>query len=533
MIRILVISPAPDDGTSFYRCWGPFNRLSKDYPGEVEIIEGQHMNITWQTLTKVDIVFMQRPYSNDHKRIADICEWHRVPLIVDYDDNLFAVGDHNRSYMLYSNKHIQGNIRRICERAQQVWVTTENMRKVYGEFSNAVVYENAIDTELFTAMPHLNRTKAIVYRGGDSHYNDLKAYEKQIKDLIKDLPDYEFHFFGYCPDFIRNKVSGKRLKHHKFTSPWLYMKFLAELRPKVVMVPLKDTEFNKSKSDVSWLEATMAGAISVVPDFIDSFKGKGLPYSNPKHFYDQIICATKLGSAAFSTQDFMMAERSLDVINKWRMDCMELILKEYSPKVQISDISTITATDAEAYGDLYGDGANVHNESYLGNVHNIVDLLVKEYNPKSFLDIGCGSGVFVAEFLKRGIEAYGIDKNIHWKKDFDEKYPDWKKNYINEDFAESKIDSVFDLIFCIEVMEHLPDKTVLQWIEKIKTKCHFLVFTSVPWSDGTVWDKYWGHINVKAVDQWVEIFEHNGFKLLKKHQPHAPMWGLMFINANI
>jgi SAM-dependent methyltransferase len=509
--------------------------MAKDY--QIEFIEDKE-TIQWNILGKYDLVFMQRPFSNDHKLIADTCVDHRIPYIVDYDDDLFNVGEHNRAHPLYSNNHFRGNIQRICNGASQVWTATDTLTKVFKKWNpNTITIQNAIDLDIFGISTE-ERTKTIVYRGGDSHEMDLKAYQKEIFELIEELPDYEFHFFGYCPSFIRDKVDPKRLFHHRFTSPWIYMKQLKELRPKVVMVPLEDAEFNKSKSDVSWLEATSAGAIAVVPSFIDSFQG-GLSYRyhTPGQFKEQVLAVSGINEnknyAEKRQREYILKTRSLKIANEKRMDNFELVLSEYDHQIQSEGHREKAATNENVYNHMFGTGINLYNDAYVNYVASMVDGWIKEYNFKSVIDIGCGSGVFVSEFLKRGVEAFGVDQNEYWYKDFEAVYPDYKYNYLQEDFTDTELGDVFDLALCVEVMEHLPDDVVTKWIEKIKTKCKYLIFTSIPWSESVVWDKYWGHINLKGEGHWVDLFHSHGFTLLKKNQLPAPEWGLLFKNSNI
>lgn len=529
-MKILVISPASHDGTSFYRCWGPFNRMSKDY--DIQFIEEKD-TIQWNTLGKVDLVFMQRPFSNDHKLIADTCVDHRVPLIVDFDDDLFSVGEHNKAYELYSNRHFRGNIQRICNVASQVWTATDTLTKVFKKFNpNTITIQNAIDLDIFGISTE-ERTNTIVYRGGDSHEKDLRAYEKEIFELIEELPDYDFHFFGYCPEFIRSKADPKRLFHHRFTSPWIYMKQLKELRPKVVMVPLEDTTFNRSKSDVSFLEATSAGAVAVTPDFIDSFGNYRRSYNSPIQFKERVLENCKIAVLFMTAPKGELRNRDLKFANEKRFENIQTILNGYDIELQPETQRQSEATNEEVYNHMFGTGINLFNDAYVNYVSGMVDSWIQEFNFKSMIDIGCGSGVFVAEFMKRGIEAFGVDQNEYWYEDFQLVHPEFKDSYRLEDFSETELDSVFDLALCVEVMEHLPDEVVIQWIEKIKTKCRYFIFTSIPWSESVIWDKYWGHINIKGEAHWIELFHSHGFTLLKKKQAPAPEWGLLFKNSNI
>jgi hypothetical protein len=50
-----------------------------------------------------------------------------------------------------------------------------------------------------------------------------------------------------------------------------YFKFFNELNPNIFIYTLKDTQFNRAKSNISWIEATYAGAAVIAPSFLPEF----------------------------------------------------------------------------------------------------------------------------------------------------------------------------------------------------------------------------------------------------------------------
>ncbi len=77
----------------------------------------------------------------------------------------------------------------------------------------------------------------------------------------------------------------------------------------------------------------------------------------------------------------------------------------------------------------------------MGFVKSFLNNLPKE---SKILDIGCGEGVLVEEFSKKGLDIKGIDKN------FSSKY------VIKQDILNNNLkDNTFDVILCLDVIEHL------------------------------------------------------------------------------
>ena len=81
-------------------------------------------------------------------------------------------------------------------------------------------------------------------------------------------------------DAIRDRPFLQLSKHDyiKPMDPILYLRQIQKDRPKAFIVPLKDIQFNHSKSNIAWLEATACGALCYGSQ-VGEFKGVALPFS--------------------------------------------------------------------------------------------------------------------------------------------------------------------------------------------------------------------------------------------------------------
>jgi GT2 family glycosyltransferase/glycosyltransferase involved in cell wall biosynthesis/SAM-dependent methyltransferase len=144
-----------------------------------------------------------------------------------------------------------------------------------------------------------------------------------------------------------------------------------------------------------------------------------------------------------------------------------------------------------------------HNEAWMGVFNLIADHIVYEFHPRSVLDVGCAMGFLVESLRQRGVEAWGIDVSEYAIQNV---LPDFrpycKVGLITEPFPLPR----YDLITCIEVIEHLPPHEAVCAIENICKHTDDILLSSTPFDfrEPT-------HINVQPPEYWVALFNRFGF----------------------
>jgi len=72
-------------------------------------------------------------------------------------------------------------------------------------------------------------------------------------------------FMGWIPDCLKSDVRIKQI-------PWLpvgeYLKTVAAIQPHIGLCPLEENIFNRSKSNMKWLEYTTMGAVTVASNVL-------------------------------------------------------------------------------------------------------------------------------------------------------------------------------------------------------------------------------------------------------------------------
>lgn len=263
MTNIATFFPNPNDATSFYRGAGPFGALRK----LDETINCQFISeVNWSALKFVDIMFLQRPWTPTYRRLAQVAKRNSIPLWIDFDDDLFNVPSWNPAHIHYSPQENQDSIRLILSLADVVTVTTPKLKELYAPYNdNIIVIPNAWDDYMFPWIKKETKefNKLITWRGSNTHRKDLNLASAAAITLNKKY-DFTWMFLGDSPwfaDFMKPEL----LKLVPSMDIIDYFHFIKDVKPGIFIVPLKQCEFNESKSAIAFYEATYAGAITLAP----------------------------------------------------------------------------------------------------------------------------------------------------------------------------------------------------------------------------------------------------------------------------
>lgn len=157
-----------------------------------------------------------------------------------------------------------------------------------------------------------------------------------------------------------------------------------------------------------------------------------------------------------------------------------------------------------------------------------VDLLVRGYEFKTILEIGCSNGMAVQQFRKKRKLAYGIDVSSIAIRYAAEKA--FVPNCIIASATDIPfVDNFVDAIFSCDVLEHLEEKDVFKALGQIKrlTKRYLFLVIDTEIERNRDWiekakETYSGefqdienlHITVWPIRKWKKVISDYGFKLI-------------------
>jgi SAM-dependent methyltransferase len=132
----------------------------------------------------------------------------------------------------------------------------------------------------------------------------------------------------------------------------------------------------------------------------------------------------------------------------------------------------------------------------------VADRIITELNPRRVLDVGCAHGFLVESLRDRGIEAYGFDISDFAISQVPESY----KEYVGVGSLLEPIEDRYDLVTCVEVLEHLSASDARTAIGHITASADRVLLSTTPYDfiEPT-------HLNVRRPEYWARLFAEFGY----------------------
>jgi SAM-dependent methyltransferase len=137
----------------------------------------------------------------------------------------------------------------------------------------------------------------------------------------------------------------------------------------------------------------------------------------------------------------------------------------------------------------------------------VVPLVINLVRPASVIDMGCGTGAWLAAFKRHGVaEVFGVDgTHIH-----PEQLELEPQEFLTADLTQPvSIGRQFDLAVSLEVAEHLPESQADQFVKSLTALAPVVLFSAaVPDQGGE------SHVNEQWPAYWADRFRAHGFAAL-------------------
>lgn len=288
--------------SSYIRLLSPFNELKNQY--DVEIIDDERIVQIKEDLIKekiiFDIIIIQRdillnPNINDFKFIKKLyfeCKKQHIPIIFDIDDDLLNIESTHVDYNEYNK--IQDILKFILINSDIITVPNNILKKQISKLDKNITIKIIPNTlvklwdfpkkQQLQKNLSLKNTVKIGYFGGNSHKDDLKIIEKPMKNvrnhfinkniifevigITNDNPKWitkinipnNYYSNPTLSNKIKNNVSKILRKVNLYDRGLPFCSFVNWIKNEIdwdiAVAPLEDTNINRSKSNLKYLEYT-------------------------------------------------------------------------------------------------------------------------------------------------------------------------------------------------------------------------------------------------------------------------------------
>jgi len=281
-LKILAVCAMPTDPTSWYRAWGVYGDIMKRSDIEFDCYEDL-VKVSWKHLIKYDLVIFQRALGNA-VQLADYITQLGIPYVYDLDDNFWEIPSHSSIKSTYNPK-ILGTMEKMMKGATAITVSTQALGD-YIENKLGIkcnVINNGIDLTKYKIQPY-NQSGKTIWRGSSTHIDDVRQFASFYESVAKQVEQIEF--WGH--DCVQGspKLDIKNSKFFAGEDLVRYFRLLQTSNISHILCTLVDDEFNRAKSNIAWIEATLAGGVCV-GNQVGEFKDKQISMNdfNIEHDY--------------------------------------------------------------------------------------------------------------------------------------------------------------------------------------------------------------------------------------------------------
>ncbi len=159
---------------------------------------------------------------------------------------------------------------------------------------------------------------------------------------------------------------------------------------------------------------------------------------------------------------------------------------------------------AQTLDEIYSAEWFAHDFEHLQPEFDVVaDSLIRQFDPKVALDVGCGPGMVVRRLRYNGVNAVGYEGSRHG---IEYANRDVREHIVHADVMGLRVlPTAADLVICTEVAEHLDEKDAPGLVALLCSAMCPIVLTAAPkGQDGH------HHVNCQPPEYWLDLFANHG-----------------------
>ncbi len=216
-----------------------------------------------------DVIVTGRNMNPLYRPIYELALEHKIPIVMELDDNLLAVPDQDRDQVYYKMDKHREHLEWMLRSASLVRVYSPALKDIVKSYNeNVVTVYAAIDWSLVPSqMPKISLTPMhIVYATSRTQSDPMFA--QLLPDLMQVIERYQdqvqLHFLGYHPHELRDH---QNVNFAPFEANYqTYFSKFTRFGYAIGLAPMLEGHFYASKTDNKFREYAAAGAVGIYSD---------------------------------------------------------------------------------------------------------------------------------------------------------------------------------------------------------------------------------------------------------------------------
>lgn len=259
-------------GTFFWRVLQPATSLKeRGVDSRISFHRDLQFSEVDPLLDGVDVVVVHRPVDASAggfwQKFIPRAQQAGARVFVDIDDDLWSLPKHNPSSAIFRQGAVLRSLERIFQAADGVTVSTVPLGQAVHyntgvPFNHISVCPNHLvpdfwALDVFKDQPRVDHAGKVVitWAGSATHGTDLRVAVPALKQVLERYPQAHLRLLGDCPVAIQEAIPTARYDWCQQVPVMQYPGLLYAAAPDILIAPLTDCAFNRSKSPIKFLEA--------------------------------------------------------------------------------------------------------------------------------------------------------------------------------------------------------------------------------------------------------------------------------------
>jgi glycosyltransferase involved in cell wall biosynthesis len=256
---------AMNGGDYYYRTHSPGLCMAREKGVFVINLTSEHRK-KWKIAAEANVLVLKNICDPDFLPLIKKRKEQGKVTVFEIADDLSAIEPWNPVHFFYKDRENQSLIWRLAGYCDALQVTCPTLRDLYGHLNPVCrVFPNQIS---HVPQERLHRRRSgsgliVGWGGSHGHLQDLAEIAGPLSEWIMTVPEASLYLMGSDPIWrLFEGLPGEKKRRFQPGTILAYYDFLKQID--IGIGPLKDTAFNRSRSDVKFLEYAASGAVPVM-----------------------------------------------------------------------------------------------------------------------------------------------------------------------------------------------------------------------------------------------------------------------------